>query len=267
MKEIIMKAFILSDLHLEPKFLTEAFYIEKLKRRFSIQAMNVLKESDIVIISGDVVENGIIRSSENPLDALYKIFKKEVIFCLGNHEFAYQKHSDVIKYWSQWKHPNVHCLDVEGNVLYNNVNFVGNVLWYDFTLNKNQFLMKGEILDGWLDKTIEDFDPLKECEKCKKQIIENCSKDHKNVLVTHMVPHVDLNTFSKEQPQSPYNAYSGCDRFLLDVQDQGYDIEYAICGHTHRRECKEIWNIKCVNIGNDYYFRSGMISYMSIDIN
>ena len=75
-----MKAFILSDLHLEPKFLTEAFYIEKLKRRFSIQAMNVLKESDIVIISGDVVENGIIRSSENPLDALYKIFKKEVIF-------------------------------------------------------------------------------------------------------------------------------------------------------------------------------------------
>ena len=82
-----------------------------------------------------------------------------------------------------------------------------------------------------------------------------------------MVPHVDLNTFSKEHPQSPYNAYSGCERFLLDVQDQGYDIEYAICGHTHRRECKEIWNIKCINIGNDYYFRSGMISYMSIDIN
>ena len=56
-----------------------------------------------------------------------------------------------------------------------------------------------------------------------------------------------------------YNTYMG--------KDQGYDIEYAICGHTHRRECKEIWSIKCVNIGNDYYFRSGMISYMSIDIN
>ena len=127
--------------------------------------------------------------------------------------------------------------------------------------------MKGEILDGWLDSTIENFDPLVECQKCKEQILNNLSKDLTNILVTHMVPHKDLNYFSKEDPYSSWNAYSGCERFLLDCQDAGFnDIEYAICGHTHQRECKEIWGIKCINIGNDYYHRCNCITNMMIEL-
>ena len=263
-----MKCLILSDLHLSSKILTDRFYRDKQKRtihnRLSVGTW--IKECDVILISGDVVESSIMHSNCNPLESLYALFEKDIIFCLGNHEFAFRRHSDVIEYWKQFKHEHVHCLDIDGHVEFNGINFVGNVLWYDFTLNKNSQVMQGEIIDGWLDATIEEFDPLKECEKCKQQIYSNLSKSMKNILITHMVPHIELNTFSLEEPYSPYNAYSGCNRFLLDCQDKGFEIEYAICGHTHRRECKDIWNIHCINIGNDYFHRSNNIAYMLIDI-
>lgn len=265
-----MRILITSDLHLQATALTEGFRLEKQKRIIDQHIGASLKNVDVVVISGDVVEHGIIHHGNmiNPLESLYKLFQeKEVIFCLGNHEFAYESHPEVIKYWSQWKHPHVHCLDIEGHVTIDKWNFVGNVLWYDFTLNKNPLVMKGEIIDGWLDATIENFDPLIENQKCKSQIFNNLSKDHENILVTHMVPHIDLNTFSKEQPNSPYNAYSGCDRFLLDLQDFGSgEISFAICGHTHKRECKDIWNIHCINIGNDYFFKTNNIERMILDL-
>jgi predicted phosphodiesterase len=261
-----MNALILSDLHFPTRNLIDGFCIQKQKRIINNILNPSLKKCDVVIIAGDVVESSIMKSSLNPFDALYYLFDKEIIFCLGNHEFAYQSHPDVIKYWSQFKHPKVHCLDIDGKAEIMGINFVGNVLWYDFTLNKNPLLMQGEIINGWLDSTIKDFDPMVECQKCKDQIFSNLSKDKKNVLITHMVPHVDLNTFSKEEPYSPYNAYSGSERFILDCQDKGFEIEYAVCGHTHRRECKEIWNIKCINIGNDYFHKTGTINYMTINI-
>jgi predicted phosphodiesterase len=260
-----MKALILSDLHLSPKTLAEKFYLKKYQRILGISP----EKYDIVIISGDVVESSIMNCEGiNPLEALYELFEKPVVFCLGNHEFAYRKHSEVLDWWKQFKHPEVCCLDVSGQFRIDNYNFVGNVLWYDWSLNGCTQLMQGEIIDGWLDATIEDFDALKENELCRKQILSHLEFDWnvKNILVTHMVPHIDLNTFSAEQPYSPYNAYSGMKRFLLDVQDTGANLPWAFCGHTHRNECKEIWGINCVNIGNDYYHRSHTVAYKIFEI-
>lgn len=187
---------------------------------------------------------------------------------MGNHEFAYRDHSEVLKWWSQWQHPNVHCLDIEGHFEKDGYRFIGNVLWYDFSLNKCQWLMQGEIIDGWLDASIENFDPLKENKNCVEQILKNSSKDKaiKHVLVTHTVPHIDLNTFSIETPTSAYNAYSGMKRFILDIQDEGINLTHAICGHTHRRECKTIWGVDCINIGNDYRHKTGIYTYMILDL-
>lgn len=259
-----MKTIVTADLHLNSKCLAEQFYLKKQKR---IIDSIIPKDAELILIAGDVIESSILKYDINPLEALYSLFERPVIFCLGNHEFAFQYHSDVIKYWSKFKHPHVHCLDIEGNVNFGGKNFVGNVLWYDFTLNKCRLVMQGEILDGWLDATIKNFDPMKECQKCKDQILKNLSKEQNNILITHMVPHIELNAFSQEDPHSPWNAYSGCDRFLLDCQDSGCaNIEYAICGHTHRRECKEIWNVNCINVGNDYYHRTGTINYFTVDL-
>ena len=126
--------------------------------------------------------------------------------------------------------------------------------------------MQGEILDCWLDATIEDFDPIKECEKCKQQIYNNLSKENKNILLTHMVPHRLLNRFSFERPSNPYNAYSGCNRFLNECLESGFNIDYAICGHTHKKECVEIFDTNCINVGNDYFNISNQIKYFMIEM-
>ena len=262
-----MRAIIFSDLHLSSKSLMDRFYFNKLKRILNLNP----NEYDIVIISGDLVESNIMNYDYgvNPFERLFELFEKDVVFCLGNHEFAFQSHPEVLKWWSKWSHPNVHCLDVEGFYEKDGYRFIGNVLWYDWSLNNCRQLMQGEIIDGWLDATIKDFDAMKENEKCVKQIFNSCASDKciKHVLITHMVPHIELNTFSQEQPESPYNAYSGMKRFLLDIQDKGVNLTHAICGHTHRREMKTIWGIDCINIGNDYYFRTGKYSYWYLDLN
>jgi predicted phosphodiesterase len=264
-----MKILLLSDLHLGSKCFSSDFYRDKQKRIFKSCFKQSLNDCDLVVISGDIVESNVMSiDGVNPLDTLYKLFEKDIVFCLGNHEFAYQRHADVLNWWSKFKHPNVHCLDIDGVFRTGKYNFVGNVLWYDWSLNGCRQLMQGEIIDGWLDSTIEDFDALEENKKCVEQIKQHLcyDKNVNNILVTHMVPHIDLNTFSREQPFSPYNAYSGMKRFVLDIQDTGANLTHAFCGHTHRRECKEIWGINCINLGNDYHFKSGNISYMFLEI-
>ena len=172
----------------------------------------------------------------------------------------------MINYWSNFSHPNVKCLDVEGHIVKDNINFVGNVFWYDWSLNNNRLIMKGEIIKGWLDRSIADFDAIEEHEKCKDQIFKNLSTEHKNVLITHMVPHRDLNRFSIEEPFSPYNAYSGVNDFLSEIESKGFELEYAICGHTHKREIKDINGVRCINIGNDYFSHTNKIVSFLIEL-
>lgn len=254
-----MKALILSDLHISAEYYFSGFKNTKYKRILN----DFIKDDyDIVIISGDVFECSIMRVNENPFDLLNFLFNgKPVVFCLGNHEFAYQDYNKVIDYWNKMqnesKNKDIHCLDVENGVEIGDWKFVGNVFWYDWSLNQNQMLMKGEILDSWLDTTIKNFNAEKEHEKCKEQILKNVSKNKNNILVTHCVPHWSLNTFSIEEPYSAYNSYSGCKDFLNELKDLNF--KYSFCGHTHRREIKEIYGIKCYNIGNDYLFKTNKI--------
>lgn len=257
-----MKALVLSDLHLSSEIFSQNYKRNKIKRIFS---NIILEDYDIVLIAGDIVESSAYKFHlKDIFDALYYIFEKDIVFCLGNHEFAYCNFEDVHKFWSTIKHEHVHCLDIDGKYEKDGITFVGNVLWYDFSLNKNPTLMQGEIIDGWLDASIKNFDPIKENIKCKTQILNNLSKENKNVLITHMVPYIDLNMFSLDMPTSLYNAYSGCDDFLKELKN--FNIEYAFCGHTHRHVCKEIYGINCINIGNDYFFRTNTYEYMIIDL-
>ena len=134
-----MRAIIFSDLHLQTKALFDRFYFNKLKRVMNLKP----NEYDIVIISGDLVESYIMYYDYGvkPFESLFELFEKDVVFCLGNHEFAFQSHPEVLKWWSKWSHPNVHCLDVEGFYEKDGYRFIGNVLWYDWSLNKCRQLM------------------------------------------------------------------------------------------------------------------------------
>ena len=264
-----MRVLILSDLHIAAEYVASQFKLEKYKK---ILKDNIKNDYDVVLISGDVFEHGVTKSV-NVFEVLEEMFDhKPVIFCLGNHEFAYEKYETVLKrYYAQsevyhFKNLNgkVICLDVSGYADLENCRIVGNVFWYDWSLNHCRVLMKGEIVPGWLDETIKDFNAMKAHEECKKQIFESLSDTKKHILLTHMVPHEKLNMFSIEEPTSPYNAYSGVTDFLNEIKDKNF--KFAFCGHTHRNANLDLYGIKCLNIGNDYYFRTIKIKHAIFDL-
>lgn len=236
-----MKILCLADLHLinNPGDLNKISFIQDLLNEY---------KPDVVAIAGDIIENYIVK--ENPYKILSYIFKDTKVICvLGNHEFAMANYNNIIKLYTELYNPDkydVHYLDIIGNYTVGDYNFIGNVLWYDGSLKNVYTQIMWDFANiNWLDSTIRQFNYLVENAKCKKQIRDNYSYDKKNIMITHCVPHADLNLWQNDI--STLNAYSGCKDFLLEIKPT-----ISICGHTHRRVLKTIKGIDCINVGNDY---------------
>ena len=178
---------------------------------------------------------------------------------------------DVVDRYVYFREHNSHCLDIIGGYTKDNVNIIGNVLWYDgsHTIRKDSMNYIHKIYEGWLDATIENFNPMIEKDKCINQIKENILNDKINILITHMCPLYELNGHNFKDASSIFNIYSGYNNLFTD-----YDIyvDYAICGHTHLPEkAKHIYHDKnkeiyCVNIGNDYFFRTQKTLFNILDV-
>ena len=262
-----MKILFTSDLHLNGFTVDDILCVLRKK----------LSESnpDALVISGDVSD-----LPSNSTFGYFGEFDLPVVFCLGNHEFAYSSVKDTMEKYEHdceiaRKHgvTNVHCLDTEkGHFDTHGVRFYGNVLWYDGSLcnlpDKDRYINK--IYDGWLDSSIRNFNPLGEHMKCVEQIknAQRTARGRKLVLVTHCVPLRKLNQFDSDQPQSIFNTYSGVDN-LFDSYHIHPDV--ALCGHTHRRgvcehRMKSGKVVRCYNSGNDYFHRTGEIVFDEITV-
>ena len=260
-----MKFLCLSDLHYT--YTWDQFgYVDLLKNLIE-------KENpDYILIAGDIVESSIIKHAN-----IYKVIRENIfrgfdmpiIFCLGNHEFANNSSENVFKRLNYYKNNNFncYCLDTCNYFDIPNTDYrvIGNVLWYDNSLKSNINSIDDVIDNSWLDSSINKFIPSIECNKCKKQILNNIKKNKKHILLTHCVPHKGLNWFTENMPNSIYNQYSGCADFLNELKDK--NIEWSFCGHTHKRMMEVYHNIiNCVNIGNDYIFKTNEFKYFSFEI-
>mgnify|MGYP002674546805 CR=1 FL=1 len=286
-----VKILHLSDLH---RYIDPMLYKDDKFRFNTLERLNYQDEKikeiidqynpDIVAITGDIFEDSVdiyrFFTSLNRLvdkDLLTKISPNTVIrniipnnipvvYCLGNHEFF----GSTIKYTLDvYKNAipvdNVYCLDVCGHIVINDVNFVGNVLWYDGTCSERPDSIKlcQNIDKSWGDCTIINFNPLEECSKCIEQIKKNISSDYINVLLTHEVPHIKLNAHNFSTPFGIYNSYSGVRNLF---EDHDINVQYSLCGHTHRPAKAGIVYqdklIECYNCGNDFK----KFNYLLIDV-
>ena len=250
-----MKILILSDLHIENHY-TLGYVLCYINDNINPE------DYDTVVISGDIFESSY---QKDYYKALHEMFNgKPVICCLGNHEFFHRDHNKVIEHYRELYNPekyDVHYLDVVDSVTIDEVNFVGNFLGYDGSLGFKDQVMEDWAKFGWMDYTIKSFYNKgylnfynENREKILNSIEENCSPIL--VMVTHTVPHADLNLHMSKE--SSLNAYSGVDNFLKDC-----DVDYSICGHTHLKVIgKTIEDIDCVNVGSDY----SNIQYYILDI-
>ena len=257
-----MKFLALADLHYHRAVWKDGYFQSLLKEFIENNQI------DCVLIAGDVVESSFIKN-DNP----YRVIRKNIfsnidipiVFCLGNHEFAYNSIEAVFNRMNFFSDDtyDCHCLDIVGHYdVSSDIRIIGNVLWYDNTLKGIPTQKDDFIIDGWLDSTIFNFTPSINCDRCKKQIKNNIKNDAKNILLTHCVPHKDLNRFSIDEPFSKYNIYSGCADFLKELNN----VEWAICGHTHRKVYKVIHGINCINVGNDYVHKTGTIEKFIFEV-
>ena len=237
-----MKILITSDLHI--------MSIKDINLKLSfLERMRELDDPDVIVLAGDIFESNFIYK-KNPYKELSKLFPDIPVICtLGNHEFVDHTVDSVKEKYTKKYDPDtydVHYLDICGSKVIDDVNFVGNVLWYDGSMKQ----YKGQnIYDWgngcWLDKRIVGFDYEMENHNCVTQIKENIKDDLTNVLVTHCLPHKDLNGHIEGE----LSAFSGMKNLLKDI-----NVEYSICGHTHKKVIGlEREGCYCVNVGNDYY--------------
>ena len=260
-----MKILFTSDLHI---------INSTMHQQLGIVRKKIKKEKpDVLVVSGDVSDDIYIKA-----DDLLGFLDVPVVYCLGNHEFVRNEmgantvENTLNFYKSKIGKNNAHCLDVEGHFDIGNVRFVGNVLWYDGTLSNRPDADANirNISRHWLDSMIADFRPVEEHKKCVAQIVGNLKDigDKKAVLVTHCVPHRELNWFDRNEPMSIYNAYSGVANFF---DKNGVYPDVALCGHTHK-EMKYVHvspkgrETRCSNIGNDYFFWNKDILFEVIEV-
>ena len=265
-----MNVLHLSDLH---RIIDPYYYPKRLKEQIKqgelIKDIVKINNIDVVAITGDIFEDWtkfylkhrhIINDVTSPYIKLKDLIGGEIpiVFCLGNHEYARYRIEDTIEAYTNCKQvPNVYCLDVCNCVCINDVNFLGNVLWYDGNCSPHRtdgVQCCKHIDDSWLDCTIVDFDPIKENVKNVQKIKQSVDQNRTNVLLTHTVPYWKLNAFNYDQPGGIYNVYSGM-RDLFN--DHEVYVEYALCGHTHRRSVVEHLYLdgrmtECYNNGSDY---------------
>jgi len=246
-----MKLLCLSDLHRDCK-------VTKVKQQPVIDGLLEEHQPDVVVIAGDAHESN---SSLNAFKGLSEAFKGyKVIFTLGNHEFFEKTPKQVLKHYQRKYDPDkydVHCLDLIGHYDLDHVRFLGNVLWYDGSMSTlpMQNLYNWQ---GWADRLIDsgNFKYMDENDKCRKQIeasIKSTPEHMTKVLVTHCVPHQELNGHMRKL-RSPWNAYSGVADYLTYLAEHGMEVDYSICGHTHWRIVgRVIGNTRCVNVGSEYW--------------
>lgn len=251
-----MNILCLSDLHMEPDCARGQFNCHT-GQRISL-LLERYPETDVVVIAGDIVESKNRYTCYSLLDELFP--GKLVVFVLGNHEFLHCSVERTLKDYAeaadQW--PMQCCLNVSGPLHYNGVLFAGSTLWFDGSMgNPGQDIQ--EWRDGqyaWVDRTIVGFDSTdyirslcrREQDEINRQLRERKPADHTVVMVTHHVPHHEIN---RHPAGGHFNIYSGVYDYLNHAAG---DIDYAICGHTHWRDIgRMIGRTCCINPGNNYH--------------
>ena len=227
-----MKILCTADYHIDNWF--DFFQLQENVR-------NIRSKYEIVVAAGDLFEAEFFIKN-NPYRLLELLFPgKKVIATLGNHEFIQQNPKEVLKHLKGHCSEFVCYLDFSGKMVVGDFNFIGNVLWYDDSMAMYSFRTN---YDFSIKKESDyKFNPRLKFDECCAQVYENYDCQKKNILVTHMCPHRNMNRFIRSGEAS--NAYSGSRDYLEKL-----NFEIAICGHTHAPVDSFFGGKRIVNVGS-----------------
>jgi len=239
-----MKIQYASDLHLE--FAENWRFLKK----------NPLQVSgDILILAGDIGYLGDDNYSKHPFWNWASENYKQVIACMGNHEFykSFDVHSLSDGYTLEIR-PNVHSY-YNAVVHLDDVDIIVSTLWAVISA-ENAYYTERVISDFqnimYDDEIFTALDFNNEHARCRR-FIENAVKtSHAStkIVVTHHVP-----SFQLSSPDFEGSLVNGA--FTVEMSDYiaQSDIDYWIYGHSHRNIDKQIEHTMCVSNQLGYVFQ------------
>lgn len=231
-----MKVQFASDLHLE--FADNWQYLKN----------NPLKVTgDILVLAGDIGYLGDDYYNKHPFWDWASENYKEVICCLGNHEFY--KYFDIATLedgYSLEIRQNVHCYN-NAVVRIENTDFIISTLWSEIPLKEayyteqvisdfHRILYNSELL------TFANFNhEHKRCLKFIQSAVAKSQAKYK-IVVTHHVP-----SFLLQCPKFANSLANGA--FMVELQDyiEHSGIDFWIYGHSHYNIDKVIGKTACLS--------------------
>lgn len=245
-----MKIQYASDLHLE--FADNWRYLKE----------NPLKVTgDVLVLAGDIGYLGDVNYSKHPFWDWASENYKQVICCMGNHEFY--------KYFDIATLKDGYCLEIRHNVhsYYNAVvriedtDFIITTLWSEIPLREayyteqvisdfRRILFNGELF------TFADFNrEHKRCIEFIKKSVQESTAENK-IVVTHHVP-----SFLMQCPKFEGSLANGA--FTVELKDyiQESNIDFWIFGHSHYNVDKVIGKTTCLSNQLGYVFHNEHTSF------
>ena len=245
-----MKIQYMSDLHLE--FKENAHWLKE----HQIPVMG-----DVLVLAGDTIYLGDDSMMRHPFWDWASESYRQVIVCLGNHEFYKYYDLSTLKEGmiGEIRH-NVHWY-YNVSVKVDDIDFIVSTLWAYIPVQDafqtercvsdfHRIMYNGHIL------TAIDFN--EEHERClnfiKDSVLHSTAK--KKIVVTHHVPSFELS--SPDFKGSPING-----AFTVEIGNYiAYsDIDYWIYGHSHRNIDGIIGNTKCLSNQLGYTFHGENTDY------
>ena len=240
-----MKIQYASDLHLE--FADNWRYLKE----------NPLKVTgDVLVLAGDIGYLGDENYAKHPFWDWASENYKEVICCMGNHEFY--------KFFDLATLSDGYCLEIRHNVhsYYNAVvhidgtDFIVSTLWSEIPLHEayyteqaisdfRRILYNGELL------TFADFNREHgRCIEFIKKSVQDSTAENK-IVVTHHVP-----SFLMQCPKFEGSLANGA--FTVELKDyiNVSNIDFWIFGHSHYNVDKVIGKTTCLSNQLGYVFHN-----------
>ena len=266
-----MKIDYISDLHIDMYFDAHKELEEEAFRTLFediILDHGNRKPGNVLVIAGDLGHSN--AQNQRMLFILQKLYYKDIVFVLGNHDYYLTEDLDSKQYkdsfervseMREWagKQKHIHCLD--GTVVeIEGIKFGGCDGWYDGTyayrhFEQNSYLPKESVLaDLWrtsnIDpkriKGVKHFKELWEVERKKiHKVYRKC-----DVMVTHTNPSIKKDHWVESVRENKTNAFFTFDG--LGYAKSG-SMKYWLFGHTNTVNAYEAYGVqfKCNPIGYD----------------
>lgn len=254
-----MKICITADLHYG------MYKTPELIRKMAVKVMDI--NPDVFAIAGDISQSGDQYFAECLMQ--FKQFNGKKICVAGNHDIWTKTGNSKMLYESTLPQlaaiSGFHYLD-QKYLIYNDVAFVGNMAWYDYSFREpGQFPATWYLHKEWPEKAIyydRDYVHLGISDDEFTQILLmrlkqqleylQQSKDVKKIIcIFHHIPVKQLLRSRKDKISRFLNAFAGSTLFGELIKRYA-KVKYVYCGHTHKAKKFNDGQIKWINIGSDY---------------